>query len=277
MYSVGSTSSGSDPTKAGMRQAHEAIIAIDMKDKNGMGFMINDDSNRSLGVTRILRSDQLQATDVESKPRKHPTCKGLWRPEKLVGRCFGLSVSNTYPEHKDRIVESSDECRKMCCHMGEKCVSWQYQSSTKECKLGGIIRLGTEGADTHEWCEPLPPARWNGKRLSKRDSNDKCEWGEDLPNQCFGLGPERVSKNGSKLSTQECADACCSFIEDGKKCQIWQEIPGRGCFYSSADGIFCEEYKGGFEGGRKCIQGVCGGLEDTILKPFLARLNGTTT
>jgi len=209
----------------------------------------------------------------DSKGKKHVSCKGLWRPEKLVGRCFGLSVSNTYSEYRDVLVESAEQCRRMCCNMEDKCVSWQYQAATKECKLGGIIRLGTEHANTHEWCEPLPPANWNGNRLISRDSDGKCTWGAQVPTQCFGLGPERKSTTtGENLSTSECAAACCAFTENGKPCTMWQEIPGRGCFFNSAQGIFCEEYKGGFEGGRKCIPGVCGGMESEILVPYLARM-----
>lgn len=223
-------------------------------------------------IVSLQISGILSSTKEDLKGKKHPSCKGLWRSEKLVGRCFGLSVSNTYSEFRDIVVESSEQCRRMCCNMEDKCVSWQYQAKTKECKLGGIIRLGTEAANTHEWCEPLPPAKWNGKRLLSRDAEGKCTWGAEVPTQCFGLGPERKSNAGLSLSASECEAACCAFSENGKRCTMWQEIPGRGCYFNAADGIFCEEYKGTFDGGRKCVPGVCGGKESEILVPYLARM-----
>lgn len=41
--------------------------------------------------------------------------------------------------------------------------------------------------------------------------------------------------------------------------------------------MFCEEYKGGFEGGRKCIKGGCGGMEKEILEPYLAKHGNTSS
>mmetsp|Transcript_25222 Transcript_25222/g.25435 ORF Transcript_25222/g.25435 Transcript_25222/m.25435 type:complete len:239 (-) Transcript_25222:41-757(-) len=221
-------------------------------------------------VIASLLSSKIAICD-ESKSKKHPSCKGLWRPEKLVGRCFGLKMSTTYDEFKDVVVDTYEQCRKMCCNMEDKCVSWQYQAKTRECKLGGIIRLGTEGADTVEWCEPLPPAKWNGYNIATR-KDGKCTWGTPLPTQCFGLGPERKSPSGEKYSTEECAEACCKWEENGLPCNMWQEIPGRGCFFNSVPGIFCEEYKGDYEGGRKCVQGTCGGMEEQILVPYMKKL-----
>jgi len=135
--------------------------------------------------------------------------------------------------------------------------------------------LGTEGGGTGFWCEPKPPAKWNGKKVVSRNPDGSCVWGEDLPTQCFGLGPEKMNAAGVNLNTEECAAACCSSTKPNEVCEMYQEIPGRGCFYGHGPGLFCEEYRGGWEGGRKCIVGGCGGMEKEILEPYLARLNQT--
>lgn len=194
-------------------------------------------------------------------------CKGLWRPEKLQGRCFGLKTHNEYPELKDTgEITSAEDCRSLCCNLGSKCVSWQYQSSTKRCGLGGVMRLGTEVTGTPDWCDPYAPAKWSGNRLLKREGG-KCTWGEAIPNQCFGLGPERKGATDKSYTTEECAAACCA----ASHCEMWQEQPGRGCYFESSKGVWCEETKlSAYEGGRKCIPGFCGPkvLEDEILTRF---------
>lgn len=68
------------------------------------------------------------------------------------------------------------------------------------------------------WCHPRPPETWNGNRLATRD-NGVCTWGEELPNQCFGFGMEKLggADGKSKLNTQECAQACCN----DSTCDSW--------------------------------------------------------
>lgn len=95
-------------------------------------------------------------------------CKGLWRSDRLIGRCFGLELHSTYSELKHiKSVNTSTECRAMCCNLGEKCVSWQFEKITKTCKMGAPVRLGMEHADTHFWCEPYAPSLWNGKKVQQ--------------------------------------------------------------------------------------------------------------
>ena len=70
-------------------------------------------------------------------------------PEKLPGRCFGLKKHSEFSELSSiKVIKSSDECRSVCCNLESKCVSWQYQQATKECKLGGVMRLGLEVTGT---------------------------------------------------------------------------------------------------------------------------------
>ena len=64
-------------------------------------------------------------------------CRHIWRPDKLQGRCFGLKNYNEFDEIKHiKSVENSEQCRALCCNLDSKCVSWQFQKSNKECKLG---------------------------------------------------------------------------------------------------------------------------------------------
>ena len=76
------------------------------------------------------------------------------------------------------------------------------------------MRFGGEGADNDNWCEPNPPRRWHGRIMNVRFPSDrldhefgpkhkrsfKCEWGNDLPSQCFGLGNERLTRNPNEMA-----------------------------------------------------------------------------
>lgn len=192
-------------------------------------------------------------------------CRGIWRSDELVGRCFGLKVHNTYPELKNTsTIISISECRTACCLLGSKCVSWQYESVTNVCKIGDPVRLGTEGANTPYWCEPSGPISWNGRKkrvLEKSDGN--CQWTtEGLPNQCFGLGGEQLNSTNGRMGTTECEAACCN----DPKCWQWQEQAGRGCYFTSNKDVWCEQALGRYTGGRKCVKNFCGGMEDTYLR-----------
>ena len=74
-----------------------------------------------------------------------------------------------------------------------------------------------------------------GRKLIKRKSDGTCEWGEKLTKQCMGLGDEQKSPTGEKLNTESCKKSCC----DSKDCEIWQEIPGRGCCKSVYYIVLC--------------------------------------
>ena len=172
-------------------------------------------------------------------------CRKLWRNDRLIGKCFGLNPHNEFPELKNVVkVDNSKQCRSICCHLGDKCVSWQYQNSTAECKLGPAVRLGFEGSNTDNWCDPHPPSKWNGYRLLKRSDSESdtyvCRWDEQLPNQCIGLGPERLNSTKGALTTAECASECCN----DKTCDMWQEMKGRGCYYGSKSSVWCDKPQG---------------------------------
>jgi len=66
-------------------------------------------------------------------------CEKQWRSDKLLGRCFGLTthseVKELSKEQQSKVIQSADECKALCCEMGEACVSWQYASGTKTCKV----------------------------------------------------------------------------------------------------------------------------------------------
>jgi len=120
------------------------------------------------------------------------------------------------------------------------------------------VRVGKEGRDTPLWCEPLPPKPWNGGRYpwskyisaSKYFRKEGCAYRENLPGQCFGLGPERVNSTKGILSAEECAAGCCQE----PNCIVWQQLPERGCFYNKQrlkKYPHCDQYKGAYIGGRK--------------------------
>lgn len=97
-------------------------------------------------------------------------CKGLWRPQRLQGKCFGLNLHSTFPELAGiKMVQSAKECKAICCNLKDKCINWQYQQVSKQCKLGkDFVRYGTEGYNSPYWCDPMPTSdQWLGKRLEK--------------------------------------------------------------------------------------------------------------
>jgi hypothetical protein len=212
---------------------------------------------------KLLHRD-LQSIDWFAKGR----CKGNWRPDKLVGRCFGLTPHSTYPElaHISSMNKSSD-CRALCCNYGSKCVTWQYESTEKVCKIGREVRLGLEDGGSPFWCDPFPPAEWSGRRLESRGMDGTCKWSsERLKVQCFGLGAERLNSTQGSLTNQQCGEQCCA----DPKCEIWQEMSGRGCYFSAQKGVTCNDDRPSafYEGSRKCIQDHCGGMEAKYLKPL---------
>lgn len=187
-------------------------------------------------------------------------CKKLWRRDRLVGKCFGLKDHNEFPELKHITkVRNVKDCRSICCNLGDQCVTWQYQNSTQTCKLGPPVRLGFESAGTGDWCDPHPPQKWTGSRLTHFGKT--CEFGEELPNQCFGLGPEQLNSTKGALSAVQCRELCCS----SPACNIWQHMEGRGCYMGSSKDAWCDQPQGAYDGGRKCIPNFCGGLENEIL------------
>ena len=118
-----------------------------------------------------------------------------------------------------------------------RCTTWQYQNSTSTCFIQARpVRLGMEGSDTVLWCDQFPPHAWHGYRLQSR-VDGVCKWGEDLPNQCFGFGAERLNPvDKSRMNEAQCADMCCK----DPTCDSWQEMPGRGCYYGELP-ILCRQ------------------------------------
>jgi len=126
-------------------------------------------------------------------------CENIWTNEKLIGRCFGLTPHSKFPQLKNiEVVNSPNECKSLCCNLGEQCYTWQYWVENKVCNLGPRIRFGNEEVDSKTdgstyWCEPEAPVVWRGRRIQSRDGK-KCEWGDSLPTQCHGLGGEKRGK-----------------------------------------------------------------------------------
>ena len=53
------------------------------------------------------------------------------RKDHLVGKCFGLREVDQVPETSHiKSVKSLEDCRSICCNLGDKCVSWQVLFSS---------------------------------------------------------------------------------------------------------------------------------------------------
>jgi len=132
--------------------------------------------------------------------------------------------------------------------MKDACITWQYRGKEKACMIGKHARLGKEAGQTALWCEPLPPAKWNGRKKvasaaataaaaavgedadeQRKRGGRRCEWGESLPRQCWHLGPERMNATGGRMGPRGCAAGCCK----SKYCIAWQQLPDRGCYYNT--------------------------------------------
>ena len=248
--------------------------------------------SRDVNTIDIKSDLNLNPNSQQSLLVNHGKCKGLWRSDKLVGKCFGLSPYKKFLKSLTKNTESHanipsipvrvqtpSECRSLCCNIGSDCVTWQYQAQRDEpCKLGGPIRVDL---GVSNWCEPLPPASWSGYRLqrslttadnigsygssngksnSHRMSQCKAMRGDAVPHQCFGLGPERMHPETHKqMTVAECETACCA----SPTCEVWQAINGRGCFFNSIKDVHCmEKADSPYTGGRKCVPGFCGSPSD---------------
>ena len=179
-------------------------------------------SNKSIAIESIdnvqnINDEMSDVDEFESLPKD--SCE--WRPENLVGTCFGLQSIKG--------IESAIQCKESCCNDAE-CITWQWHN-IKGCQNGGNVRFGLERASTVNWCEPTKPRQWEGKRIkNKNEQNGECEWEEaELNTQCFGLGPEQ---KGIK-TMEECAKICCDGKE--KECEIWQWREDKGCFIGKSN------------------------------------------
>jgi hypothetical protein len=98
-------------------------------------------------------------------------CAADWADLTIVGRCFGLKTHSEYPSLKHiSLVQDADQCKSLCCELGNKCVTWQYWVDIKLCKLGKAVRIGKEHANTELWCDSEPPITWAGEKLKKSPS-----------------------------------------------------------------------------------------------------------
>ena len=218
--------------------------------------MFIPNSPHSMGEHADEHLDNLpqEKADDKKKP-KRMDCKDQWSKDSLVGRCFGLSVHSKFNELGNiEVVESAEECKALCCELGEKCMTWQYWTEYKRCNLGPSVRFGSitfesdlnlDGSSSL-WCESEAPVVWRGRRIQSRDG-PRCEWGDSLPTQCHGLGAEKRGSDGNRLAKSVCERACCHTAS----CTVWQQHPDRGCFIGSGENVICESYAGTFIGGRK--------------------------
>lgn len=220
----------------------------------------------ALGNSASVENKKI-GNDEDRKWMKGGKCRFKWRPERLSGECPGLQPHSAFEEIKHiQVVNNSVICKSLCCNLEDKCTTWQYEISEKKCMLGGAVVTVNEtapaGMTVLGKCNPAVVA-WSGRRVETRKSNNTCTWGARLPNQCTGLGHERLSKNGTRMSSRHCELACC----ESKQCDLWQESPKHGCYFGLKSTAKCDEgfKRKVYDGGRKCIPGLCGGMENIIL------------
>lgn len=230
--------------------------ATSLRPNNPLISSINANTTKNDNISKSNEKIKSTQAEVEEKP-----CADEWDPAvpTIPGRCFGLSTSESK-------IDNAQDCERLCCETGKKCVTWQYWGNAKICKIGGDVRIGLEAAETVNWCEPLPPIEWKGRNLLKRQVNEDggvgggdkkatCTWGsEEQSFQCFGLGPERMLENKSRISSaEECGQHCC----DSKHCILWQWHKDRGCFHNIDDkekSYYCDKTGGNYHGGRKKVR-----------------------
>jgi hypothetical protein len=133
-------------------------------------------------------------------------CTVQFLPDRLIGRCFGLTTSTAMkarPDLKRRLIVSADGCMRLCCELGDQCITWQYWTDSGICKVGARVRLGDEAASMALWCEPLPPQPWAGRRLVKRSvgQDDKEAAALDVSNSIDKGLISTGSNNNSVRST----------------------------------------------------------------------------
>ena len=223
------------------KQVQEQTTPHEAMQKNEETKVVEKGSGTTSGLGR---SALLTSTDQN---KTTTSCKYL--PELLVGRCWGLTGINekhfSWGTMTKRSISNAMECETLCCDMGDKCITYQWLNEKKMCHIGKHVRLGKEGGSVGEWCEPLPPAKWNGRKrilpqlqgtaaataptaganaggTTERKRDKKCEWGEPLPRQCWHLGPERMNSTNGRLGPRGCAAGCCA----NKHCVAWQQLPG---------------------------------------------------
>ena len=229
-------------------------------------------------IQRILKEGHRNTSNTDQSSDRHPiqknlhlaetnntvdSCSSQWTDDVLIGRCWGLTTSTAHPDIRNTVdgveIQTADACKRICCKLGHKCVTWQYWAATKICKIGKHVRLGPEAGDSPRWCEPNAPQKWNGGKRdltinpfnqSLTQKNFDCKWATLLPGQCFQLGPERKDAKDLRISAADCAKECCS----NPNCWLWQHLPDRGCFYNGdfmSEEPFCDQYVGAYVGGRK--------------------------
>ena len=70
----------------------------------------------------------------------------VWLPEKLSGRCWGLTEAPEYAPSRGKPL-SADACEQLCCELGDKCVTYQWVTGHKKCYLC-CTRLESELSQT---------------------------------------------------------------------------------------------------------------------------------
>ena len=146
---------------------------------------VSQKSRRHAGLETKYTTNTMEKTQVtlvekaplltgdESESAALDKCAADWADLTIVGRCFGLKTHTEYPQYKQiPLVQDASHCKSLCCELGKKCVTWQYWTEIKLCKLGDAVRIGTEQAQTPLWCDSEPPITWSGYKVTRLSSGN---------------------------------------------------------------------------------------------------------
>ena len=194
-------------------------------------------------ATEVPEEDKEETTEEEDsestvidESKATDTCD--WLPEKLTGRCWGLTNHHEVKGMKLKAnkINNAMDCQKLCCDLGDQCATFQYIVGTKSCHVGPEVRLGKEKGKTDIWCDDVAPHKWSGHVLIhnrvgmsslssplliislpclyspilNHHANPHiypspytigtCSWGTPIPYQCWDFGDERLSETGERLN-----------------------------------------------------------------------------
>ena len=116
-------------------------------------------------VEETVIAEETSESTVIDESKATDSCE--WLPEKLTGRCWGLTNHHEVKgmQLKAHKVNNAMDCQKLCCDLGDQCATFQYIVGTKSCHVGPEVRLGKEKGKTDIWCDDVAPHKWNGHVL----------------------------------------------------------------------------------------------------------------
>ncbi|CAB9528282.1 expressed unknown protein [Seminavis robusta] len=190
-------------------------------------------ASRSMTEDSSSTSTSTTSSSTQSTSTSTNTCQ--WRPEPLQGHCDGTKSTD-----ESKLYTTAQACQTACCE-SPTCVTFQFRAK-EGCLWGADTRVGNEKDGVTAWCEPRPPAVWQGQWIKTKQEGVEIDGGcsddgwnpQELSGQCFGLGGKQDT--GGANTARACRDACCN----NPTCKLWQFRRDAGCFYNN-HGFNCRE------------------------------------